>query len=112
MKPNRGMSNRPRSEHHFALALKQARALTGHNQEDFDVCSSRTYISALERGLKVPTLSKVDQLAEVMGVHPLVILAMAYAKEPTPHSVQDALHHAADQAWKLMNRSTLVGDEG
>lgn len=81
------------------------------HQHAFDVCSSRTYISALERGLKIPTVSKVDQLAEVMGIHPLVILVMAYAKEPTPHSVQDALHHAADQARNLMNQSTLVGVE-
>ncbi|MFW5329752.1 helix-turn-helix domain-containing protein [Hydrogenophaga sp. ZJX-1] len=81
------------------------------HQHAFDVCSSRTFISALERGLKIPTLSEVDQLAEVLGVHPLAILAMTYAKEPTPHSVQDALHHAAEQAWNLMNRSTLVGEE-
>jgi transcriptional regulator with XRE-family HTH domain len=105
------MSSRPRFEHHFSYALKQARALTGHSQEDFDVCSSRTYISALERGLKIPTLSKVDQLAKVMGVHPLVILAMAYAKEPTPHSVQDTLHHAAQQAWSLMDHSKVASDE-
>jgi hypothetical protein len=36
---------------------------------------------------------------------------MANAKEPTPPSVQDALHHAADQGWNLMNQSTLVGEE-
>ncbi|PKO26667.1 MAG: hypothetical protein CVU36_23545 [Betaproteobacteria bacterium HGW-Betaproteobacteria-9] len=99
------------SEHHFALALKQARELTGRNQEEFDGCSSRTYISALERGLKIPTLSKVDQMAAVMGVHPLVILAMAYAKEPTPNAVQDALHHATQQAWSLMAGSMGAGDK-
>lgn len=41
------------------------------HQLAFDVCSSRTYISALERGLKIPTLSKVDQLVEVMGIQSL-----------------------------------------
>lgn len=103
------MSKRPRSEHHFALALRQARVLTGRSQEDFDVCSSRTYISALERGLKVPTLSKVDQLAQVMEVHPLVILAMAYADVPTPEAVQAALQHAAKQVHELMGQSAKAG---
>lgn len=53
----------------------------------------------------------MDQLAKVMGVHPLVILAMAYAKEPTLHSVQDALLHTAQQAWGLMDRSKGASDE-
>lgn len=40
--------------------------------------SGRTYISSLERGLKSPTLEKVDQLASVVGVHPLTVLALSY----------------------------------
>ena len=40
--------------------------------------SSRTYISALERGLKQPTLRKVDQLATVLGLHPLTLLTLSY----------------------------------
>ena len=48
------------------------------SQEVFDQVSSRTYISALERGLKSPTLPKVDGLAEVLGLHPLTLLALSY----------------------------------
>jgi len=40
--------------------------------------SSRTYMSSLERGLKSPTLSKVAELCEVMDVHPLTLLTLAY----------------------------------
>ncbi|VTU33641.1 hypothetical protein H6CHR_04042 [Variovorax sp. PBL-H6] len=35
-------------------------------------------MSSLERGLKNPTLSKVDELCEVMQVHPLTLLALTY----------------------------------
>lgn len=35
-------------------------------------------MSSLERGLKSPTLSKVAELCEVMDVHPLTLLALAY----------------------------------
>ncbi|KAF1043300.1 MAG: hypothetical protein GAK38_04027 [Xylophilus sp.] len=35
-------------------------------------------MSSLERGLKNPTLSKVDELCEIMQVHPLTLLALTY----------------------------------
>ena len=66
----------PKSD--FASALRTARTALGRSQEDFDVVSSRTYISNLERGLKVPTIKKVDSLATVLGIHPLTLLAMSY----------------------------------
>lgn len=62
----------------FPQALRRLRRASGLAQEAFDVVSSRTYISNLERGLKDPTLGKVEQLAEVMNVHPLSLLALAY----------------------------------
>jgi transcriptional regulator with XRE-family HTH domain len=64
----------------FAHALRTARKARGVSQEQFDTISSRTYISALERGLKQPTISKVDALASVLGLHPLTLLALSYAK--------------------------------
>lgn len=62
----------------FGLGLQQARKRLGLTQEDFSTVSSRTYLSSLERGLKSPTIDKLEQLASVMGVHPLSLLAMAY----------------------------------
>lgn len=43
--------------------------------EDFSTVSSRTYLSTLERGLKIPSLEKLQALASVMGVQPLTLLA-------------------------------------
>ena len=62
----------------FPAALKTVRKARGLSQEAFSDVSSRTYMSSLERGLKSPTLSKVAELCEVMDVHPLTLLMLAY----------------------------------
>ncbi|EPK7593146.1 MULTISPECIES: helix-turn-helix domain-containing protein [Pseudomonadota] len=63
----------------LAKALKTIRKARGLSQEAFSDVSSRTYLSTLERNLKSPTLSKLDELCEVMEVHPLTLLVLAYA---------------------------------
>ncbi|KWR88152.1 XRE family transcriptional regulator [Cupriavidus sp. IDO] len=58
------------------------------SQEAFSDVSSRTYMSSLERNLKSPTMHKLTELCEVMQVHPLTLLTLAYAGDNT---------HKADQ---------------
>lgn len=41
------------------------------------------YLSSLERGLKSPTMAKVEQLASVLEIHPLSLLALAYIPRNT-----------------------------
>jgi len=65
----------------FATALRTVRKARGLSQEAFSDVSSRTYLSSLERGLKSPTLNKVAELCEVLHVHPLTVLALAYAAD-------------------------------
>ncbi|TCV79011.1 helix-turn-helix domain-containing protein [Sulfurirhabdus autotrophica] len=62
----------------FANSLRQVRKARGLTQEDFSDISSRTYLSTLERGLKSPTLDKVQALAETLSIHPLTLLAITY----------------------------------
>lgn len=62
----------------FGLALKQLRKSKRKTQEDFSVISSRTYLSALERGLKSPTIDKVEEISGLMGIQPLTLLAATY----------------------------------
>ncbi|QHB28156.1 Transcriptional regulator, contains XRE-family HTH domain [Pseudomonas sp. URIL14HWK12:I8] len=59
-------------------ALRNARLRKGFTQEDFGGISSRTYISSLERGMKAVTVSKLTSIADIMGVHPLSILAEGF----------------------------------
>lgn len=65
----------------LAKALKTVRKARGLSQEAFSDVSSRTYLSTLERDLKSPTISKLDELCKVMEVHPLTLLTLAYAGE-------------------------------
>lgn len=62
----------------FGMGLQRARKSRDLTQEDFSVVSSRTYLSSLERGLKAPTITKIDEIATVIGVHPLSLIAYAY----------------------------------
>ncbi len=43
--------------------------------------SSRNYVSCLERGLKQPTVAKVDELSAVLDLHPLTLLTLSYLNE-------------------------------
>ncbi|MBB5213957.1 helix-turn-helix domain-containing protein [Parapusillimonas granuli] len=60
-------------------ALRRIRKARGLSQEAFSDVSSRTYMSALERDLKSPTLNKLAELCEVMEIHPLTLVTLAYA---------------------------------
>lgn len=67
----------------LAAALKTVRKARGLSQEAFSDVSSRTYLSTLERDLKSPTLKKLSELCEVMEIHPLTLLTLAYAGDST-----------------------------
>ncbi len=62
----------------FGEALRRRRKMSGLSQEDFVKVSGRTYLSELERGLKTPTLDKIDALASTIGIHPISLLAECY----------------------------------
>ncbi len=85
------MSNATKPRNNFASALRSTRRSKGLSQEAFGLVSSRTYVSTLERKIQSPTLNKVDDLAEVMGVHPLTLLAMSYLRKSDASSVNKLL---------------------
>ena len=68
----------------FGIALRRIRKARNLSQEDFSIVSSRTYISSLERGLKSPTLEKIDLIAKVLEVHPMTLMFASYlASDPS-----------------------------
>ena len=77
----------------FGAGLQLARKSRRLTQEDFSLVSSRTYLSSLERGKKSPTISKLEELASVLKLHPLSLLALAYA----PNS-----DHGRDELFALI----------
>lgn len=86
----------------FANALRIARRARGVSQEQFDTVSSRTYVSALERGLKQPTITKIDALAGVLGLHPLTLCALSYAGRPTSGDLRKLLARVQDELDELL----------
>ncbi|MFD1122444.1 helix-turn-helix domain-containing protein [Methylophilus flavus] len=62
----------------FGNALKKSRKEKKKTQEDFGIVSSRTYISSLERGLQSVTIEKLEEIAAVIGVHPMILLYRSY----------------------------------
>lgn len=69
------------AKHSLATAIRTVRKARGLSLEAFSDVSSRTYLSLLERDLKSPTMHKLTELCEVMDVHPLTLLTLAYAGE-------------------------------
>ena len=71
------------AKHSLATAIRTVRKARGLSQEAFSDVSSRTYMSTLERNLKSPTLHKLTELCEVMEIHPLTLLTLAYVGDNT-----------------------------
>jgi transcriptional regulator with XRE-family HTH domain len=87
----------------LAAALKTVRKARGLSQEAFSDVSSRTYMSSLERGLKSPTLSKLTALCQVMEVHPLTLLILAYAGNST-RKVDDLLASVRQELQEMAEK--------
>ncbi len=79
-------------------------------QEQFDTVSSRTYISALERGLKQPTITKVDALAVVLGLHPLTLFALSYGARQSPADIRKLLERVQQEAEGLLRPATEAAE--
>lgn len=92
----------------FAKALRKAREARGIPQEEFDTVSSRTYISSLERGIKQPTVSKVDALASVLGLHPLTLFALSYTDTSSAADVRRLLDRVHQEIEGVLRSQLAV----
>jgi transcriptional regulator with XRE-family HTH domain len=89
----------------FPSALRAIRKARGLSQEAFSDISSRTYLSSIERGLKVPTISKVEQLCEVLEVHPLTLYALSYVgKDKSPDKVLAQVRRELDEVYAQLEK--------
>jgi transcriptional regulator with XRE-family HTH domain len=84
--------------------MRLIRKAKGITQEDFGVVSSRTYVSSVERGLKNPTLAKIDELAEVLGVHPVTLLTLAYVDDHTVVGTRALLSIVKKQLDEILSK--------
>lgn len=72
----------------FGQALRDMRHRRQLTQEDFNQVSSRTYLSTLERGMYSPTLDKVEELASVLEIHPLSLIALYHLNQAGAPSLE------------------------
>lgn len=90
-------------QHFFGQALRRVRMARGMTQEDFSIASGRTYISQLERGERGATLAKIAELAEAMGVHPLTLVALAFAS--SQEKLRKLLAEVGNEAESIMRET-------
>lgn len=97
---------RPMAIRGFAGALRLARRVKQMSQEDFDGASSRIYISELERGIKNPTLNKIEEIAGVLEIHPLTLCLLAYVNEGEDMAALEKLQQrVSSEARKLLSQN-------
>nr|QJT73622.1 Xre family transcriptional regulator [Pseudomonas fluorescens] len=60
-------------------------------------------MSSLERDLKSPTLHKLTELCEVMEVHPLTLLTLAYAGD-SPHKADQLLAQVRQELEAILKK--------
>lgn len=90
----------------FGEALRRARKGKKISQEAFSEISSRTYLSTLERGLKNPTLEKIEAIASVLGLHPLTLLTSYYLIKDPSSSVADIFNLVSSELMMSMNENS------
>ena len=96
------------NQNSFPRALKTVRLARGLNQEAFDLVSSRTYVSSLERGIKVPTINKIDDIAAVLGVHPLTLLTLAYVRQSGLAAVDELLGKVRQEVLDIAASASTI----
>lgn len=85
----------------FAAALKKIRKARGLTQEDFSDISSRTYLSTLERGIKSPTLEKIDAIANTLQVHPLTLLFLTFTNIEKNEGLNELINKVQSQIREI-----------
>lgn len=63
----------------LGLVIRDIRQSRGLPQEGLG--PSQSYISALERGKWKASLDKLEQIADVLSIHPTTLLLLAYLKK-------------------------------
>jgi transcriptional regulator with XRE-family HTH domain len=86
-----------KQKNRFGAAFRVVRLARGLTQEDFAEQSGRTYVSEVERGLKHPTLQKIDELAVPLALHPLTPIFLAYLKHYDMASCEELLRQLRNE---------------
>ncbi len=92
----------------LARSLRLIRKAKGIAQEHLSDVSGRTYLSEIERGIKNPTVEKIDALAKAMNVHPLTVLALAYLPHLREQDLEALQNRVNKEARALLAKADVV----
>lgn len=87
----------------LGMAIRDVRISLGFSQEYFSDISSRTYVSVLENGRKQAKISKINELSNAMGVHPLTVLTLAYLLADDKNTISDIHQRVAKELSTLIS---------
>lgn len=89
-------------------SLQLVRKARGVAQQDLADVTARSYISAVERGVKNPTVEKLDELARAIDVHPLTVLTIAYLAHLNDHELQALLQRIGKEARTVLEKADVL----
>ena len=92
----------------LARSLRLIRKAKGIAQEHLSEVSGRTYLSEIERGIKNPTVEKIDALARAMDVHPLTVLTLAYLGQLSEKELETLQSRINKEAKGLLAEADVV----
>ncbi len=92
----------------LARSLRLTRKAKGIAQEHLSEVSGRTYLSEIERGIKNPTVEKLDELARAMNVHPLTLLTLAYLPQLRTPDLEALQERINKEAKALLTKADVV----
>lgn len=92
----------------LARSLRLIRKSKGIAQEHLSEVSGRTYLSEIERGIKNPTVEKIDELARAMNVHPLTLLTLAYLPQLRAQDLEGFQDRINKEAKALLAKTEVV----
>lgn len=90
----------------LGMAIREARLAKNITQESISAFSSRTYLSDLENGKKEASVSKINDLANSIGVHPLTIFALAYSQIEGSLNIEQLQHNVAEELAQIKKART------
>jgi transcriptional regulator with XRE-family HTH domain len=78
------------SKQALGRAVRAARKSAGLSQDDLTLVTARSFISAIERGAKSPTVDKLSEICSVLGFSPAAVLGAASIIERGSKSAEGA----------------------
>lgn len=92
----------------LARSLRLIRKVRNLAQDELSEVSGRTYLSEIERGIKNPTIEKIDELARAMDVHPLTVLSIAYLPNLREQELDTLQERVSKEARTLLKQADVV----